>query len=102
MHLTPWPTATSEGAGQDDPVARDEIAVYSSAVELLGAIRRAKSEAKASPRTPVERVTFSGPDPQVLALRQVEDDLRAAQNVAELVLVGGAADKPILVEVKLA
>jgi valyl-tRNA synthetase len=101
VHIAAWPAATLEVGGRDGSVPQGDVAVYSSAVELLGAIRRVKSEAKASPRTPVERVTFSGPDQQVMALRQVEDDLRSAQNVAELVLVGGAADNAPLVEVRL-
>ncbi len=101
VHRSPWPTTTAETVAGADTVPRDDLSVYISAVELLGAIRRAKSEAKASPRTPVERVTFSGPGDQVVALRQVEDDLRAAQNIAELVLVG-RAEEATSVEVKLA
>jgi valyl-tRNA synthetase len=102
VHLSAWPTELPESFSQGQPVSGGDVAVYNSAVELLAAIRRVKSEAKASPRTPVERVTFSGPDGQVRALRLVEDDLRAAQNVAELVVVGGAADDVTSVEVKLA
>ena len=101
VHRSPWPTTTSETVAGAGTVRRDDLSVYISAVELLGAIRRAKSEAKASPRTPVERVTFSGPGKQVVALRQVEDDLRAAQNISELVLVG-AGEEPTSVEVRLA
>ncbi len=101
VHRSPWPTTPSETVAGAGTVRRDDLSVYISAVELLGAIRRAKSEAKASPRTPVERVTFSGPGEQVVALRQVEDDLRAAQNIAELVLVG-AGEEATSVEVKLA
>jgi valyl-tRNA synthetase len=78
------------------------VGVYLGAVELLGAVRRTKSEAKVSPRTPVERVTFRGPSKEVSALRQVEADLRAAQNIAQLVLVSGDDGQPAEVEVQLA
>jgi valyl-tRNA synthetase len=71
-------------------------------VDLLAAIRRAKSEARVGPRSPVERVTVSGPAEQVSALRLVEDDLRAAQNVGELVLSVAGDGEPASVEVKLA
>jgi valyl-tRNA synthetase len=98
IHRADWPKVHAEF------VAATDAKVYSGAVELLGAIRRAKSEAKVSPRTPVERVTFRGPNEEVSALRQVEADLRAAQNIGELVLVtgGGEDAKPASVEVKLA
>ncbi len=54
------------------------------------------------PRSPVERVTVSGPPEQINALRLVEDDLRAAQNVAELVLKVAGDGESASVEVKLA
>ena len=81
VHRADWPS------GQLELPSTTGTTVYTAAVELLGAIRRAKSEAKAGPRTPVERVTFHGPSEEVSALRHVEADLRAAQNIAELVLL---------------
>ena len=116
VHRSAWPgedLPEEDRAGEDrageDRAGEDraapgaaEIGIYTGAVELLAAIRRAKSEAKVSPRTPVERVTFHGSSEEVFALRQVEGDLRAAQNIAELVLVNGAEGEPVLVDVKLA
>ena len=58
-----------------------------------------KSEAKVSPRTPVARVALSGPPSTLEAVRLVQDDLRAAQNIAELVLNPGDA---VSVQVELA
>ncbi len=54
VHRAAWPAAPLTGTPGD-------AAVYAAAVELLGAIRRVKSEAKVSPRAPVQRVTFSAP-----------------------------------------
>ena len=54
IHRANWPGAPS---GVSSP---SEVTVYTSAVGLLAAVRRVKSEAKVSPRTEVERVTFSG------------------------------------------
>jgi len=47
-------------------------------------------------------VTVSGPPEQLNALRLVEDDLRAAQNVAELVLLVAGEGEPAAVDVQLA
>ncbi len=78
VHRAPWPEASDLGAGG--------TSVYLAAVELLGAVRRAKSEAKVGPRAPAKRVVARGPADWLGALRLVQDDLRAAQNIAELVL----------------
>jgi valyl-tRNA synthetase len=95
VHRASWP-----GPGDVATDAAGEV--YTSAVELLAAIRRAKSEARVGPRSPVERVTVSGPPEQLNALRLVEDDLRAAQNVAALVLIVAGDGEAASVEVKLA
>jgi valyl-tRNA synthetase len=111
VHRAPWPQpsdvaarapAISAGDGRGDGDGEGSSEVYGSAVDLLAAIRRAKSEAKVGPRSPVERVTVSGPPEQVNALRLVEEDLRAAQNVAELVLKVAGDGEAASVEVKLA
>jgi len=121
VHRAPWPqpsdvaalapaAAISAGDGRSDGRGKGGSQgsseggseVYGSAVELLAAIRRAKSEAKVGPRSPVERVTVSGPPAQVNALGLVEDDLRAAQNVAELVLKVAGDGEAASVEVILA
>ena len=92
VHRAAWPDGTV-------PAFSVGPSVYSSAVGLLAAVRRVKSEAKVSPRTPVARVSFSGPAETTAALALVEDDLRAAQNISELVLASAATTS---VEVELA
>ena len=108
VHRAPWPepwrVPSDDGAGaangsQLPGATPADVAVYSAAIALLGDIRRAKSDAKVGPRAPVERVVFSGPAGEVAALSLVTEDLRAAQNVAELVLAAAGTRS---VEVKLA
>ncbi|MGC8627244.1 MAG: valine--tRNA ligase [Acidimicrobiales bacterium] len=91
VHRSRWPEATALPDGG--------TAVYLQAVDLLAAVRRAKSEAKVSPRAPVERVVFQGAQEQTAALLLVEDDIRAAQNIADLVILNGP---PVPVQVQLA
>ena len=82
VHRARWPEPCAGAAPPE---------VYPAAVELLGAVRRAKSDAKVGPRAAVALVRFAGGPARVTALRQVEDDLRAAQNIASLVLETSAA-----------
>jgi valyl-tRNA synthetase len=95
VHHASWP-ATACSPEVASPAAD---AVYRSAIALLGDVRRAKSEAKLSPRALVLRVSVSAPAEEVNALRQVEDDLRAAQNVVKLTF---AESEQRSVEVELA
>jgi valyl-tRNA synthetase len=44
----------------------------------LGAVRKAKSEARRSMRAPVDRLVLSGPPTDLDVLRSVEADLRSA------------------------
>ena len=68
-------------------------------MEVLAAVRRVKSEARVSPRDLVAHVTVAGTEATLNAVRAVEGDLRAAQNIAELTLVDSGATA---VEVELA
>ena len=98
VHQSTWPgPAASEGPVPAVPA--EQLATYPIAVELLAAVRKVKSEAKVGPRSPVARTKFAGPPSALGALRLVEADLRAAQNIAELVLA--VAETPS-VEVTLA
>jgi valyl-tRNA synthetase len=87
VHRAPWP-AVERGAG--DP------AVLAVASEVLGRVRKAKSEAKLSMRAEISRLGVSGPEAGLV--RQAQDDLCAAGNVEEFVLEEGDALK---VEVQL-
>jgi valyl-tRNA synthetase len=78
VHRASWP---SVARGEGDP------AVLAVASEVLGQVRKAKSEAKQSMRAEVSRLTVSGPE--VGLVRQAQDDLCAAGNVEEFVLEHG-------------
>ncbi|MBU6317941.1 MAG: valine--tRNA ligase, partial [Acidobacteria bacterium] len=67
-----WPTTGAGGdASMIDPVG-----------EVLGAVRRAKTEAKASQKAAVERVVVGGPAGVIALVRAAEGDLRDAGSVA--------------------
>ncbi|MEO3794105.1 valine--tRNA ligase [Nonomuraea sp. B10E15] len=87
VHRAPWPQAER---GDGDP------AVLAVASEVLGRVRKAKSEARLSMRAEVSRLTVTGPETALV--RQAQDDLCAAGNVEEFVLEHGDA---LRVEVRL-
>ncbi|TDC03468.1 valine--tRNA ligase [Nonomuraea longispora] len=84
VHRAPWPQAEPRGGrGDGDP------AVLAVASDVLGRVRKAKSEAKLSMRAEVSRLTVSGPE--IALVRLAQDDLCAAGNVEEFVLEHGDA-----------
>ena len=91
IHTAAWP----EPLGIDgDPV------VLTTASEALIGIRRAKTEAKASQKTPVATATIAAPAAKVDALRAAADDLRAVGRIAELTFV--EADELAVTAIELA
>ena len=72
-------------------------------MDLLAAIRRAKSEARVGPRSPVERVTVSGPRWSRLTRSAWSKTTSAPPKMwRELVLSVAGDGEPASVEVKLA
>ena len=96
IHRAAWPDAASLRtiAGDADP------AVLDITNEVLAAVRKAKTEAKASMRSAVERLTVRGPGEALGALAASETDLREAGSVGDLVVE--LAPGPLEVEVVLA
>jgi valyl-tRNA synthetase len=92
IHTAAWPTA-GELAGGDASV----LDVASAA--LIG-IRRAKTEAKVSQKTPVARAVIAAPAESMDALRAAAGDLSAVGRIAELEIVAG--DELAVVEIELA
>jgi valyl-tRNA synthetase len=84
VHATSWPTATAAGSTGLEPVP-DLGAVY----EVLGRVRRAKTEAKVSQRAAVQRVSVTAPASAAAALEIGRDDLREAGSISELVVATG-------------
>ena len=80
VHLASWPTPTD--LGSEEPGA--DPLVLTIAVDVLTAVRRAKSDAKQSMRASVEHVTVRDTTARLTALAAVEADVLAAGNVAKL------------------
>ena len=72
IHTAPWPTAPQWESVTGD---RRLLDVASAAI---GAVRRAKTDAKLSLRTEVPSVRLAAPAATVAEIRKFEDDLRAA------------------------
>jgi valyl-tRNA synthetase len=89
VHTAPWP----EPLGIDgDP------AVLITASEALIGIRRAKTEAKASQKTAVTRMTIAAPPDAVAALKLAEGDLKAVGRIAEITYTDAAATAVLDIE----
>ncbi|WP_406245556.1 valine--tRNA ligase [Microbacterium sp. M] len=91
IHTAAWPEARDAGG---DP------AVLSAASAALIGIRRAKTEAKASQKTPVARAEIAAPASALDALRAAAGDLQAVGRIAELSLVEG--EELAVTEIELA
>lgn len=91
IHTAAWP----------EPLGIDgDTAVLSAASEALIGIRRAKTEAKASQKTPVASATIAAPAARIDALRAAADDLRAVGRIAELTFA--EADQLAVTAIELA
>jgi len=97
VHASPWPAPVAPVNGD----AGDSAEVISLASTAIGAIRKAKSDAKRSMRVPVETVTIQGPAEKLDAIASISSDLRAAGNVTTLQLEPGR-DHELRIEVRLA
>ncbi|MDT7752230.1 MAG: valyl-tRNA synthetase, partial [Pseudonocardiales bacterium] len=95
VHTGDWPVPARPSGGGAGAV------VIALASGVIGAIRKAKSDAKRSMRSPVRVARVSAPAESLDAARAISADLRAAGNVATL-LVEPAADQQLRVDVTLA
>ncbi|APU16185.1 MULTISPECIES: valine--tRNA ligase [Actinoalloteichus] len=112
VHAAGWPAADAAGAavrfgppaaGQEGSDAAEEVSadeLLTSASAVITAIRRAKSTAKRSMRTPVRLVRVQGPALSLSALRAAQDDVRAAGTVRVLE-IGPAEGAELSIEVTL-
>jgi len=99
VHLAPWPEAAGLrlAAGPDaDPE------LLGATVEVLVAVRREKSAAKASMRAPVERCVVSGPARLVDMVDLAAGDLADAGAIARLELAADPSAEVLSVAVELA
>ncbi|MGO2111330.1 MAG: valine--tRNA ligase, partial [Pseudoclavibacter sp.] len=81
VHASPWPVA-SEFAAAAGADASD--AVLTLASRALTSIRGAKTEAKASQKTPVASAEIAAPADELELLRLAESDLKGVGRIAEL------------------
>jgi valyl-tRNA synthetase len=79
VHRSSWPSVDELPSGGD-------AAVLTAVAEALGHIRRAKTEAKRSMRTPVTRAVVRASASTYAAIDSAKDDLREAGVVADLQL----------------
>jgi len=80
IHVQQWPGAVATGG---DPELID------AALDVLGRVRRTKTEAKVSQRADVAKVVVSLPDARADALRAGTDDLVEAGSIRTLEVVAG-------------
>jgi valyl-tRNA synthetase len=93
VHRASWPEWVPTGRGAD-PLPLEAAGL------VLGAVRRAKSEARLPLRTPVARVVVRGTSERLAAARAAEPDLRAAGR-ADAVEYQERADPPLDAEIIL-
>jgi len=77
IHTAPWPTVEELKAAGGDP------AVFESAVAVLGQIRRYKTEARVSLRSPLVKITVEGPAAMLEKLCSALNDVLKAGVVAQ-------------------
>src|SRR5690625_2518639 len=97
IHHAPWPTsqALRSAAGTAD------AEVLPVAGAALAALRKVKSEAKVSMRTPIISAQLAVPEAQLGAIEAVAADLRAAGHVEALQLVASDVSEPAVTESEL-
>jgi valyl-tRNA synthetase len=88
VHTAAWPTADEVNAQLASP---GEAATLAVAVDVTGALRRAKSEAKLGMKTAIARAVVRDTAERLAALETVREDVCAAGNVRELVLEAAEA-----------
>ena len=103
VHAASWPDAAAlRAAIGPDPSAGGAASPLAVATEVLGRIRKAKSDAKVSMRADVATVTVTDAPDRLAALALVADDVRAAGKVATLSTVDADPDAELTVDVELA
>jgi valyl-tRNA synthetase len=96
VHLSPWPEAgplrAAIGVEHPSPLALD------AAIEVLTEVRRAKTAARRSLRTPVARVEIADRPQRLAVLAEAAGDLCRAGTVTDLVLGDPAEELAVRVE----
>ena len=96
IHRAPWPVSGSLAAQAGDT----SYDIYELANWVIGEVRKAKTEAKRSLRTEVERVVVTG-DARTAQVEVTIDDIKRAGRIAELVIESTGGGTEPSVEVRL-
>ena len=91
IHRAPWPDAAGLRAAADP--ADDKV--LAAAAAAIGAIRKAKSQARLPMKSPVPVLAVTAGQPYLDALSAAADDVRAAGHVRELDLRAGVGAEPV-------
>ncbi|RFA22120.1 valine--tRNA ligase [Subtercola boreus] len=94
IHRATWPTGVTGGDGAAfAPDAAPSLPAHGTLLKLAGqalvGIRRAKTDAKASQKTPVAEATIAGPPELLAELELAEGDLKQVGRIETLTLVEG-------------
>jgi valyl-tRNA synthetase len=89
IHTAPWPTVEKLA----DVALPKEQDPYGAAVKVLLEVRRIKSEAKVSVKTPLRDLAITGSPNALNALRSVLDDLLSVTNASRAVLKEGVVEQ---------
>lgn len=91
VHTAAWPGAADEVAALSFAASVGDAEVLPTVAQVLGGVRKAKSEAKVKQRTQVRSAVVTGPAEWLEKLRGGLADLKAAGNIADLSLTRGDA-----------
>ena len=86
VHRAAWPQADDLPAFEADTQALGHVG------DVLGELRRAKTEAKVSQKTPITSVTVTVPEAVLAAAQGAESDIMAAGRVQTWTLSAGGED----------
>jgi valyl-tRNA synthetase len=95
IHRASWPEPEPLQAAAGGTGGTEAEALLDAASAAIGAIRKAKSQARLPMRASVRRLVVTAPAPQLAALAEVLADVRAAGTVAEVELREDAAGEPV-------
>jgi valyl-tRNA synthetase len=95
VHREAWPTADDRLGAPGEP------AVLTAASELLGEIRRKKTEAGVSLRAAVSSATVTGSDERVRLLQAAYDDLCQAGTISDLRLIANGPEAEESIDIRL-
>ncbi|PNL17890.1 valine--tRNA ligase [Micrococcus sp. FDAARGOS_333] len=89
VHTAAWPGAADEAAALSSAASAGDAEVLPTVAQVLGGVRKSKSEAKVKQRTQVRSAVVTGPAQWLEKLRGGLADLKAAGNIADLTLTEG-------------